>query len=146
MDKHRPPNSQTYLESPWPGPIRVMICVGYNPVSQRLIQRAGFLAKMLGGELLAVHFQTAESEAPGYQMMLQRNLDLARSIGALVKIERGAGVAQAIAQFAQANGVTHIVMGESARSRLEEVRRGSLVRQVLAASHGIDLYIVADPD
>jgi hypothetical protein len=36
-------------------------------------------------------------------------------------------------------------MGESARSRLEEVRTGSLVRQVLRASHGIDVYIVADP-
>jgi len=41
--------------------------------------------------------------------------------------------------------VTHLVMGESARSRLDEVRRGSLVRQVLGATRGIDVYIVADP-
>jgi two-component system, OmpR family, sensor histidine kinase KdpD len=41
--------------------------------------------------------------------------------------------------------VTHLVMGESARSRLDEVRRGSLVRQVLSATRGIDVYIVADP-
>ncbi len=145
MDDYVVPDSPNYIESPWPGGIRVMVCVGYNPVSQRLIQRASFLARALGGELLAVHFQSAESDVPGYQTMLQRNLDFARGQGAQVQIERGGDVAQAIAHFAQANRVTHIVMGESARSRLEEVRRGSLVRQVLSASRGIDVYIVADP-
>jgi two-component system sensor histidine kinase KdpD len=50
-----------------------------------------------------------------------------------------------LTRVAQANRVTHIVMGESARSRLEEVRTGSLVRQILRASRGIDIYIVADP-
>ena len=36
-------------------------------------------------------------------------------------------------------------LNESARSRWEEIRTGSLVRQVLRASRGIDVYIVADP-
>jgi two-component system, OmpR family, sensor histidine kinase KdpD len=122
-----------------------MVCVGYNPVSQRLIQRAAFLAGAFGGELLAVHIQPSESDAPGYQTMLEHNLDLARRLGARVVVEQGTPLAATIARVAQANSVTHIVMGESARSRLEEVRTGSLVRQVLRASRGIDVYIVADP-
>ena len=122
-----------------------MVCVGYNPASQRLIQRASQLARALDGELIAVHIQPAESDAPGYQMMLEHNLALARRLGARIVVERGAPLAQVLARVAQSNGVTHIVIGESARSRLEEVRRGSLVRQVLSASRGIDVYIVADP-
>jgi two-component system sensor histidine kinase KdpD len=122
-----------------------MVCVGYNPTSQRLIQRAGDLARALDGELLALHIRAAESDAPGYQMMLEHNMKLARRLGARVLIERGAPLAEVLARVAQENGVTHLVMGESARSRLEEVRRGSLVRQVLRASRGIDVYIVADP-
>jgi two-component system, OmpR family, sensor histidine kinase KdpD len=122
-----------------------MVCVGYNPISQRLIQRAAHLAKAFRGELIAVHIQPAESDVPGYHTMLERNLDLARQLGARIVVERGTPLAQVLTRVAHANSVTHIVMGESARSRLEEVRTGSLVRQILRASRGIDIYIVADP-
>ncbi|HEU5103183.1 MAG TPA: universal stress protein [Roseiflexaceae bacterium] len=145
MEQRSASNGNDAEPAPWTGGARVMVCVGYNPVSQRLIQRAGQLARALGGELIALHIQASESEVPGYQMMLEHNMKLARRLGARVLIERGAPVAEVLARVAQANGVTHLVMGESARSRLEEIRRGSLVRQVLRASRGIDVYIVADP-
>jgi two-component system, OmpR family, sensor histidine kinase KdpD len=122
-----------------------MVCVGYNPTSQLLIRRAGQLAVALGGELIAVHIQTAASEVPGYRTMLDQNLALAHQLGARVLIEQGTDIASVLARVAQASEVTHIVMGESARSRWEEIRTGSLVRQLLRASRGIDIYIVADP-
>jgi two-component system, OmpR family, sensor histidine kinase KdpD len=138
-------NGRDNEPAPWLGRARVMVCVGYNPASQRLIQRAADLTRAFGGELIAVHIQPAESDAPGYQMMLEHNLTLAGRLGARIVVERGSQLAEVLARVAQANGVTHIVMGESARSRLEEVRRGSLVRQVLSATRGIDVYLVADP-
>ncbi len=138
-------DSDDLAPAPWAGGARIMVCVGYNPASQRLIQRAGHLARALGGELIALHIQPAESAAPGYQMMLEHNMKLARRLGARILIERGSPLAEVLARVAQANGVTHLVMGESARSRLDEVRRGSLVRQVLSATRGIDVYIVANP-
>ena len=122
-----------------------MVCVGYNPASQLLIRRAGQLANALGGELIAVHIETATSEAPGYRTMLEQNLALARQLGARVLLEQGTDIARVLARVAQATDVTHVVMGESARSRWEEIRTGSLVRQLLRASRGIDIYIVADP-
>lgn len=145
MDEQRQSNGYSARSADNPGVARVMVCVGYNPVSQRLIQRAGQIASALGGELIAVHVQPAESAAPGYQMMLEQNLAMARQLGAQIVIERGEPVAQTLARVAQAHGVTQIVMGESARSRWAEIRSGSLVRQVLRASRGIDIYIVADP-
>jgi two-component system sensor histidine kinase KdpD len=122
-----------------------MVCVGYNPLSQRLIRTAAQLAQALEGGLLAVHVVSAESEAPAYRALLEQNLELARELGATVVSERGDDIAQVLARVAQAHSVTQIVMGESARSRMQEVVRGSLVRQVLQASRGIDVYIVADP-
>lgn len=129
----------------WDCPIRIMVCVGYNPTSQLLIRRAGQLANALDGDLIAVHIQASASEVPGYRTMLDQNLALARQLGAQVLIEQGADIARVLARVAQASNVTHIVMGESARSRWEEIRTGSLVRQLLRASRGIDIYIVADP-
>ena len=136
--------AESFAES-WLGPVRVMVCVGYNPASQLLIRRAGQLAHAFGGDLIAVHIQMAASAAPGYRTMLDQNLALARQLGARVLVEQGTNVAEVLARVAHANGVTHIVMGESARSRWDEVRAGSLVRQLLRASRGIDVYIVADP-
>ena len=145
MDKQSLTNGAESLLQPGQRPIRVMVCVGYNPTSQLLIRRAEQLASAFGGELLAVHIQPATSDVPGYQTMLAQNLTLARELGARVLIEHGTDIAMVLARVAQSNGVTHIVMGESARSRWEEIRTGSLVRQLLRASRGIDVYIVADP-
>jgi two-component system, OmpR family, sensor histidine kinase KdpD len=145
MDKQSHTNGAETHMLAWAGPVRVMVGVGYNPASQLLIRRASQLARTFGGELIAVHIQSAASEAPGYQTMLAQNMALARQLGARVLIEQGVNVAQVLARVAQANGVTHVVVGESARSRWEEIRAGSLVRQLLRASRGIDVYIVADP-
>jgi two-component system sensor histidine kinase KdpD len=138
-------NGAESIMTQWQGPVRVMVCVGYNPASQHLIRRAGQLARAFGGELLAVHIQATASEVPGYRTMLEQNLALARQLGARVLVEQGADIAQVLARVAQSHGVTHVVMGESARSRLQEIRTGSLARQLLRASRGIDVYIVADP-
>jgi two-component system sensor histidine kinase KdpD len=145
MTEQPPSNGRDQPSAPWPGVARVMVCVGYNPVSQRLIERASYLAKAFNGELIAVHIRADDSAPPGYQAMLEHNMALARRCGARIVVERGAPLVEVIVRVAQANGVTHIVMGESARSRFDEVRRGSLVRQLLGASRGIDIYIVADP-
>ncbi|NOK64170.1 MAG: hypothetical protein GFH27_549415n32 [Chloroflexi bacterium AL-W] len=126
-------------------PTRIMICVGYNPVSQRLIQRANHLSRALNGDLLAVHIQTDASDAPGYWTMLEQNMEFARNLGAETLVIRDAPLAEAIARVAHTQDITHIVMGESARSRWAEIQNGSLIRQILRATHGIDIYIVADP-
>ena len=126
-------------------PARIMVCVGYNPVSQRLIQRAYHLSQTLNGVLVAVHIQTDNSDAPGYWTMLEQNMEFARHVGAETLIVRDAPLAEAIARVAHMQEISHIVMGESARSRWAEIQNGSLIRQILRASHGIDIYIVADP-
>lgn len=123
MSQQHPASEPEYLLPPWQGAARVMVCVGYNPVSQRLIQRASFLANAFGGDLLAVHFQLGESAAAGYQTMLQRNLDLAHGLGAQVMIEPCTALPQSIAQFIAGQPRDAYRDGQAARSRLEEVRR-----------------------
>lgn len=128
----------------WQTETRVMACVGYNPLSQRLIHTAARLAQAFEGRLYIVHIAREESTAPGYLAMLNQNLELARQLGATILQEQGDQVPLCLARVAKQHAITHIVMGESARSRLEEVMQGSLVRQLLHATSGIDLYIVAD--
>ena len=135
---HRPSmtNDMTEMDAK---PARIMVCVGYNPISQRLIQRAYHLSQALDGDLVAVHIQIDNSDAPGYWTMLEQNMEFARNVGAETMIIRDAPLAEAIARVAHTQGISHIVMGESARSRWAEIQNGSLIRQILRASHGIDI-------
>src|SRR5690348_10972395 len=103
MDEHSVRNGEDALTLPWKDSARVMVCVGYNPVSQRLIRRAGQIAQALNGELIAVHIQPSESAAPGYQTMLEQNLALARQLGAQIVIEHGERLAETLARVANAN-------------------------------------------
>ncbi len=128
----------------WGEPVRVLVCIGYNPSSQLLIRRAAQLARALGGQLYAAHIQTSGSLAPGYRTTLEQNMAQARNLGATILIERGDDVAETISRLARQEHITHVVMGESARSRIREIQSGSLVRQILQATSGVDLYIVAD--
>lgn len=138
IEGHRLPTPRTQSAA---DEMVIMVCVGTNPSSQRLIRRAYNMAHAFGGRLCALHV-TQPSSAPGYEVTLQDNLALARSFGAEVVLTQGSDLAGTIAKAAQSYGATMIVMGESARSRWDELRLGSVVRQVLSAAPGIDLYIV----
>jgi len=121
----------------------VMVCIGYNPASGRMIGQAARLARAFGGRLIALHV-ARPSQAPGYQVTLEDNMGLARAQGAEIVVTRSSDLAASIVEAAQHHGVTHLVMGESTRTRWEEWRTGSIMKQVLNATRGIDLYIVAE--
>jgi two-component system, OmpR family, sensor histidine kinase KdpD len=123
----------------------VMVCVGYNPSSQRLILRAAQLARAFRGRLIALHV-ARPSQAPGYRVTLEDNMALAREQGAEVVFITGSDLATSIAEAARRYRVTQLVMGESARTRWDDWRTGSIMRQVLNLSAGVDLYVVAEAD
>jgi two-component system sensor histidine kinase KdpD len=71
---------------------------------------------------------------------------LALDLGGGVEELSGADPAQEIVEFAKANQVTFIVLGQSNRSRLDEVMRGSIVNRIMRETRNIDIVVVADPD
>lgn len=127
-------------------PVRIMVAIGINPSSQRLLDAAAQLAQGLGGDLLAVHIKQPRSHASVYQANLDWHIHHARSLGAQVKVVTGKDIAKTLVAYAQAQQITHLVLGQSEVSRWREIRHGSLVNQILRQithqSAGIDLYIV----
>lgn len=77
-----------------------------------------------------------------------------RSIGKLVEkvggvfeerpLQRNMDVANELVAYAMDNNVTRIVMGQSKRTRWEEVWYGSVVHRILRKTRNIDILIVAD--
>jgi two-component system sensor histidine kinase KdpD len=118
-------------------PERVMVCMSSNALAPRVIRTGARIAGRLGSKWYAVYVETpreqpsrigsADAEA------LQENIRLAESLGATVVRVKATRPAEGLIAFAQREGVTHVIFGQSARSRLELVWRGSTLDKFLSA-------------
>jgi two-component system sensor histidine kinase KdpD len=118
-------------------PERVMVCMSSNPLAPRVIRAGARIAGRLGSKWFAVFVQTPP-ERPGridsqYADALQQNIRLAESLGAIVVRVTAERAAEGLIAFAQREGVTHVIFGQSARSRWELLWRGSTLDKFLRA-------------
>jgi two-component system sensor histidine kinase KdpD len=132
------------IDRPWATEERVVVCVKPGSVAAKLVRRGYRLAKRLQGHFWVLHVHT-----PGHPLHqsdeLRRSLDLARELGARVVEVDGDSVADEILKFAREKRATYILMGQSKRSRLDEVVRGSLIAKIMRDGDYIDVLVVADP-
>ena len=72
-------------------------------------------------------------------------LRLAEALGgeAITAPGGGRSIADEVISFAQANNITQIVIGESARSRWFEILHGSVVHELVRRSGNISVHVIA---
>ncbi len=74
-----------------------------------------------------------DASTPRDAEALQQNIRLAESLGATVVRVRADRPADGLIAFAQREGVTHVIFGQSARTRWELLWRGSTLDRFLGA-------------
>jgi len=74
--------------------------------------------------------------------VLQQNISLAESLGAQVVKMKGKDVADELLRFACENEVTHVIFGQSARSRWEILFRGSVINRFLREVKGASVHVI----
>jgi two-component system sensor histidine kinase KdpD len=118
-------------------PERVMVCMSSSPAAPRVIRTGARIAGRLGSKWYAVYVETPPEQPgrvrPGNADALQQNIELAERLGAMVVRVRAARPADGLIAFAQREGVTHVVFGQSARSRWELLWHGSTLDRFLRA-------------
>jgi two-component system, OmpR family, sensor histidine kinase KdpD len=92
--------------------------------------------------MLVVHRPITD---PAQQSAVAAHRRLARALDISFREVEASNVPQAIAQTARQIHATHIVLGESQRSRWIERLRGSVINEVLRHVSGIDVYVIGDP-
>jgi two-component system sensor histidine kinase KdpD len=130
---------------------RVLVAMSSNPpYTAALLRKASRIAGRLNSDWYCVYVQTAGERADRIDSTVQRtlvaNIQLAQSLGAeVVKLE-GDDVAVALCAFAVKKGVTLLIVGQSKRSRIHHLLRGSVVEQLVNNTQGLDVLIVSfDP-
>ncbi|WP_239492262.1 universal stress protein [Luteitalea sp. TBR-22] len=127
-------------------PERVMVCMSSNPEAPRVVRTGARIAGRLGSRWYAVYVETP-SETPDTikardAEALQQNIRLAESLGATVVRVHAAKPAEGLIAFAQREGVTHVVFGQTARSRWELLWRGSTLDRFLEAVPDATVQVV----
>ena len=118
-------------------PERVMVCMSSNALAPRVLRTGSRIAGRLGARWYAVYVETPH-EKPGRIAArdadaLQENIRLAESLGATVVRVKAEKPADGLIAFAQREGVTHVIFGQSARTRWELLWRGSTLDRFLGA-------------
>lgn len=116
-------------------PERVMVCMSSSADAPRVLRTGSRIAGRLGARWYAVYVETPR-EAPGRiskedREALQRNIVLAETLGATVVRVTADKPADGLVAFAKREGITHVIFGQSARTRLEILMKGSVLNRFL---------------
>ena len=116
-------------------PERVMVCMSSSVDAPRVIRAGARIAARLGARWYAVYVETPR-EVPGRistadRDALQRNIALAEELGATVVRVKADRPGDGLVAFAQREGITHVVFGQTARKRWEILVKGSTLNRFL---------------
>jgi two-component system, OmpR family, sensor histidine kinase KdpD len=127
-------------------PEKVMVCVSTRPGSDKLVRVGARIAGRLATNWYAVNVAAPEQgQAQGDPEAFERLEEaqrMARELGAQVVTLTDKHVADALIRFAQQESITHVVFGQSVRSRWDILLRGSVLNRFLAEVRDVTVQVV----
>lgn len=127
---------------------KIMVCVQYRGNAEKLIRRGWRIASKLKTDLFILHVtnEASMNRSAEDRKKIQNWKKLATQFNARFMVEQTGKrtTSQTIRDVAVENGITQIILGQSARSRWEEITKGSIVNNIMRIASGIDIHIVAD--
>ncbi len=145
----------TFLSEPHPGqpagapPLlveRVMVCMSASAVAPRVIRTGADLARQLRATWYAVYVETPRERPsrlpPEEAAVLRENMTLAEALGGTVVRVKADDPAEGLIAFARREGVTRVIIGQTARSRWEQLWKGSPLRTFSSAVPDAAVLIV----
>ena len=127
-------------------PEKVMVCMALRGSAKKLLRTGSRIAGRLASDWYAVYVETPREEPgrinPEDHAALIENIKLAEELGATVVKLKARRVADALIEFARREGITHVVFGQSARSRWDILLHGSVINRFLSEVRGATVQVV----
>jgi len=127
-------------------PERVMVCITSRGNAKKLLRVGSRIAGRLASDWYAVYVESPREEPgridPKDYNRLMENVRFAEGLGAqFVKLKRSR-IADALIEFARRGGITHVIFGQSARSRWDILLRGSVINRFLNEVRDASVHVV----
>jgi two-component system sensor histidine kinase KdpD len=127
----------------WPTREKILVCVGSEPESLKLVRAACRAAGNSKAEWVAVNVVTPQHQASEDQRNNAiQNLRVAEQLGAETRVISGFDVVKEILDFAREQNVTQIMIWKYIHPRWKSFFHRSLVDELVRHSGEIDVYIV----
>jgi len=132
------------VKAVWPAAERIMVCIGPNPRSIRLIRAAKRMAAGLRADWIAVHVEAPSMVKPSESDLRQisEHMRLAESLGAETVTLSGHKASEEILNYAHTRNVTKIIIGKPTHPRWKDKLFGSPLDEVVRGSGDIDVYVI----
>jgi two-component system sensor histidine kinase KdpD len=131
------------IAGPWNINERLLVAISYSPYSGRLLRATRRMAYNLEAPWIALYVDTGQSLRPNDQRQLQKNLTLARELGAEVITTVDHDLTDAIQKVCRDKNVTQIVMGRPDRRFLRDlVAGGTLLDELVRGTSKIDIHVI----
>ena len=131
-------------------PEKVMVAMASRGSARTLLRVGSRIAGRLATDWFAVYVETPREEPgrikPDDHVALQDNIRFAQQLGATVIKLKGSRVADLLVDFAKREGITHVIFGQSARSRWDLLMHGSIVDRFLRDVRNATVQIVPVDD
>jgi len=128
-----------------PIPEKVMVCLSTRPGTERLLRVGSRVAGRLASNWDAVYVTKPDDKGHGDPEAFHRLEEyqrMARDLGAQVVSLVDRNVSDALIRFAQQENISHVVFGQSARSRFDILLRGSVLNRFLAEVRDVTVQVV----
>jgi len=127
-------------------PEKVMVAMASRGSAKRILRAGSRIAGRLASDWFAVYVETPNEEPgridPHDHAVLQENIRFGQELGAKVVKLKGRRVADALIEFARREGITHVVFGQSARSRWDVLLHGSVINRFLRDVRDASVHVV----
>lgn len=135
------------IPGPWAAGERLLVCVSEDPRAAGLVRYTKRLADRLHAPWTALYVETRRSLqlTEEERDRIADTLRLAQALGGEpITIPGGdRRIADDVIAFAQANNITQVIIGKSARSAWFELLNGSVVRDLVRRSGNISVHVIA---
>ncbi len=128
-----------------PIPEKVMVCLSTRPGTERLLRIGARIAGRLASNWYAVYVTRPDDKGHGDPEAFHRLEEyqrMARDLGAQVVSLTDRNVSDALIRFAQQENISHVVFGQSARSRWDILWRGSVLNRFLSEVRDVTVQVV----
>ena len=123
---------------------KVMVCIGADHLSEKMIRSAKRMAASLKAPWTAVYVENERHYrlSDEGKKAVETHLRMAERLGGKALILQGTSAVEEIITYAHENGITKIVIGKTERTRWKDILWGSLADKIIQKSGYIDVYVV----
>lgn len=129
----------------WKASEKLLVAVGPSPFSEYLIKWTKKTAFNMKAQWIAVNIENSRELSKEQKSMLNKNVDLARQLGAKIVTIADEDVVHGIIRTAKEQNVSQIVVGKPLIFNMKNLMKQSITDRLIRESGDIDVYVVSAP-